>query len=73
MHHSEMECSGTFGQRHNDPAVRPMEAVHLGSFAAGTGAGRAEVDAAVQLLAAKTALVMAVSYTHLTLPTKRIV
>ena len=70
MHHSEMECSGTFGQRHNDPAVRPMEAVHLGSFAAGTGAGRAEVDAAIQLLAAKTALVMAVSYTHLTLPTK---
>ena len=35
-----------------------MKAVHLGSFAAGTGAGRAEVDAAVQLLAAKTALVM---------------
>ena len=58
MHHSEMECSGTFGQRDNDPAVRPMEAVHLGSFAAGAGAGRAEVDAAVQLLAAKTALVM---------------
>ena len=58
MHHSEMECSGTFGQRHNDPAVRPMEAVHLGSFAAGTGAGRAEADAAVQLLTAKTALVM---------------
>ena len=58
MHHSEMECSGTFGQRDNDPAVRPVKAVHLGSFAAGTGTGRAEVDAAVQLLAAKTALVM---------------
>ena len=58
MHHSEMECSGTFGQRYNDPAVRPMEAVQLGGFAAGTGAGRAEADAAVQLLAAKTALVM---------------
>ena len=58
MHHSEMECSGTFGQRHDDPAVRPMKAIHLGGFAAGAGTGRAEVDAAVQLLAAKTALVM---------------
>ena len=58
MHHSEMEGSGTFGQRDTDPAVRPVYAVYLGSFAAGTGAGRAEVDTAVQLLAAKTALVM---------------
>ena len=53
-----MECSGTFGQRDNDPAVRPVKAVYLGGFAAGSGAGRAEVDTAVQLLAAKTALVM---------------
>lgn len=58
MHHSEMECSGTFRQRDNDPAVRPVKAVYLGGFAAGSGAGRAEVDTAVQLLAAKTALVM---------------
>lgn len=58
MHHSEMECSGTFGQRDNDPAVWPVKAVYLGGFAAGAGAGRAEVDTAVQLLAAKTALVM---------------
>ena len=58
MHHGEMKRSGTFGQRHNDPAVRPMKAIHLGGFAAGAGAGRAEVDTAIQLLAAKTALVM---------------
>ena len=58
MHHSEMECSGTFGQRDNVPAVRPVKAVYLGGFAAGAGAGRTEVDTAVQLLAAKTALVM---------------
>ena len=38
--------------------MRPVKAVHLGGFAAGAGAGRAEVDTAVQLLAAKTALVM---------------
>jgi hypothetical protein len=35
-----------------------VKAVYLGGFAAGAGAGRAEVDTAVQLLAAKTALVM---------------
>lgn len=38
--------------------MRPVKAVYLGGFAAGAGAGRAEVDTAVQLLAAKTALVM---------------
>ena len=53
-----LEKSSTFGQRDKDPAVRPVKAVYLGGFAAGAGSGRAEVDTAVQLFAAKTALVM---------------